>query len=86
MVSIWFFLLVYRIIELALVLPVTSVERAFSAMKTIKIDLRNRMGDEWMKDSLIVYIEKDLFSTIENVEFSCHRFRCKTIAMTCSFY
>ncbi|XP_047942790.1 uncharacterized protein LOC125189569 [Salvia hispanica] len=42
------FLLVYRIIELALVLPVAtaSVERAFSAMKTIKTDLRNRMGDE----------------------------------------
>ncbi|XP_042038332.1 zinc finger MYM-type protein 1-like [Salvia splendens] len=37
------FPLVYRIIELALVLPVAtaSVERAFSAMKTIKTDLRN---------------------------------------------
>ncbi|XP_042041262.1 zinc finger MYM-type protein 1-like [Salvia splendens] len=62
------FPLVYRIIELALVLPVAtaSVERAFSAMKTIKTDLRNRMGDEWMNDSLVVYIEKDIFSTIDN--------------------
>ncbi|XP_042425762.1 uncharacterized protein LOC122013568 [Zingiber officinale] len=60
--------LVYRLIEMTLVLPVAtaSVGRVFSAMKMIKIDLRNRMGDEWMKDSLVVYIEKDIFSTIEN--------------------
>ncbi|XP_042458581.1 uncharacterized protein LOC122042493 [Zingiber officinale] len=60
--------LVYRLIEMALVLPVAtaSVERVFSAMKMIKTDLRNRMGDEWMNDSLVVYIEKDIFSTIEN--------------------
>ncbi|XP_042472575.1 zinc finger MYM-type protein 1-like [Zingiber officinale] len=46
------FPLVYRMIELALVLPVAtaSVERVFSAMKT---DLRNRIGDEWMNDSLV---------------------------------
>ncbi|XP_057779685.1 uncharacterized protein LOC130998270 [Salvia miltiorrhiza] len=43
-----------------------SVERAFSAMKLVKSDLRNRMQDEWMNDSLIVYIEKDIFSTIDN--------------------
>ncbi|XP_042391829.1 zinc finger MYM-type protein 1-like [Zingiber officinale] len=43
-----------------------SVERVFSAMKTIKTDLRNRMGDEWMNDNLVVYIEKNIFSTIEN--------------------
>ncbi|KAH6788358.1 hypothetical protein C2S51_003364 [Perilla frutescens var. frutescens] len=62
------FSLVYRMIELSLVLPVAtaSVERAFSAMKTIKSDLRNRMGDEWMNDSLVVYIEKEIFSTIDN--------------------
>ncbi|XP_042472293.1 zinc finger MYM-type protein 1-like [Zingiber officinale] len=48
------FPLVYRMIELALVLPVAtaSVERVFSAMNTVKTDLRNRMGDEWMNDSL----------------------------------
>lgn len=62
------FPLVYRMIELALVLPVAtaSVERVFSAMKIVKTDLRNRMGDEWMNDSLVVYIEKEIFSTIEN--------------------
>ena len=62
------FLLVYRLIELALVLPVAtvSVERVFSATKTVKTDLRNRMRDEWMNDSLVVYVEKNIFSTIEN--------------------
>ncbi|XP_057794712.1 uncharacterized protein LOC131010997 isoform X2 [Salvia miltiorrhiza] len=43
-----------------------SIERAFSAMKIIKTDLRNRMKDEWMNDSLVVYIEKEVFSTIDN--------------------
>ncbi|XP_042396479.1 uncharacterized protein LOC121986586 [Zingiber officinale] len=49
------FSLVYRMIELALVLPVAtaSVERVFSAMKIVKTDLRNIMGDEWMNDSLV---------------------------------
>ncbi|KAH7676979.1 Ribonuclease H-like protein [Dioscorea alata] len=42
------FPLVYRLIELALILPVatTTVERAFSAMNIIKKDLRNKIGDE----------------------------------------
>ena len=41
------FPLVYRIIELALLLPVTtaSIERAFSTLNIIKTDLRNRMGN-----------------------------------------
>ncbi|BBH08941.1 hypothetical protein Prudu_021296 [Prunus dulcis] len=49
------------IIVLALTLPVAtaSVERAFSAMNIVKGPLRNRMGDQWLSDSLLVYIEKD---------------------------
>ncbi|KAJ1266587.1 hypothetical protein BS78_08G163800 [Paspalum vaginatum] len=41
------FPLVYRLLELALILPVAtaSVERAFSAMHFIKTDLRNKMSD-----------------------------------------
>jgi hypothetical protein len=41
------FPLVYRIIELALLLPVATatVERAFSAMKIIKTELRNKLTD-----------------------------------------
>jgi hypothetical protein len=38
---------VYRLIELALILPVatTYVERAFSFMNIIKTELRNKTGD-----------------------------------------
>ncbi|XP_042412971.1 zinc finger MYM-type protein 1-like [Zingiber officinale] len=62
------FLLVYRMIELALLLPVATatVERVFSTMNIVKTDLRNKIGDEWMNDSLIVYIEKDVFNTVDN--------------------
>lgn len=35
-------------------------------MKIVKNRLRNRMGDEWLNDSLIVYIEKDIFSNLSN--------------------
>lgn len=59
---------VYLLITLALVLPVAtaSVERAFSAMSIIKNRMRNRMGDQWMNDSLIVYLEKDIVKVIDN--------------------
>lgn len=62
------FPLVYRLIELALLLPVAtaSVERVFSAMKLVKTDARNRMCDEWMNDSLVVYIEKKIFNSIDD--------------------
>ncbi|XP_034203535.1 zinc finger MYM-type protein 1-like [Prunus dulcis] len=59
---------VYLLITLALVLPVAtaSVERAFSVMNIIKGPLRNKMGDQWLSDSLLVYVEKDVFDCIEN--------------------
>ncbi|KAH7685609.1 Ribonuclease H-like protein [Dioscorea alata] len=62
------FPLVYRLIELALILPVAtaSVERSFSAMNIIKIDLRNKIGDEWLNDMMICYIERQLFATIDD--------------------
>ncbi|XP_042423308.1 zinc finger MYM-type protein 1-like [Zingiber officinale] len=62
------FPLVYWMIELALLLPVATatVERLFSAMNIVKTDLRNRIGDEWINDSLVVYIEKDVFNTVDN--------------------
>ncbi|KAI5335555.1 hypothetical protein L3X38_025688 [Prunus dulcis] len=59
---------VYLLLRLALTLPVAtaSVERAFSAMNIVKGPLRNRMGDQWLSDSLLVYIEKDVFACIDN--------------------
>jgi hypothetical protein len=62
------FHLVYRLIELALILPVatTSVERAFSAMNIIKSELRNKMGDDWMNYNMVCYIERDVFHSIND--------------------
>ncbi|CAL9004523.1 unnamed protein product [Prunus brigantina] len=51
---------------LCLAFATTSVERAFSAMNVVKGPLRNRMGDQWLSDSLLVYIEKDVFVCIDN--------------------
>ena len=70
------FPMVYRLVELALLLPVAtaSVEKVFSAMKAVKIDLRNRMGNEWLNDSLVVNIEKEIFDSIDN-ELILNRFQ-----------
>ena len=60
--------LVYLLIKLVLTLPIvtTTMERSFSAMIYIKSELRNQMGDQWMNDCLIVYIEKDITRRIDN--------------------
>ncbi|XP_068322589.1 uncharacterized protein [Pyrus communis] len=62
------YMLVYKVLTLALVLPVAtaSVERVFSAMKIVKTPLRNKMGDQWLNDSMVVYIERDVFTFIDN--------------------
>ena len=59
--------LVYSFVTLALILLVatTTVERAFSTMNIIKNQLRNQIGDQWMNDCLVTYIEKDIFKTIK---------------------
>jgi len=60
--------LVYRLIELTLILPVAtaSVERIFSAMSILRTDLRSKMGDEWLNDLMICYNEKEIFRKICN--------------------
>ncbi|XP_062075023.1 uncharacterized protein LOC133779036 [Humulus lupulus] len=60
--------LVYLLIKLALTLPVatTLVERAFSTMNIVKNQIHNKIGDQWLNDSLTVYLEKDVFNAIDN--------------------
>ncbi|CAH9140347.1 unnamed protein product [Cuscuta epithymum] len=62
------FPLVYKLLTLALILPVAtaSVERVFSAMNIVKDRLSNRMSDDWLNDRLTVYVEKDIFLKIDN--------------------
>lgn len=59
--------LMYRLLKLTLTLPIAtaSVERAFSAMNIVKSKLRNKMGDEWLNDCLLTYIESELFELID---------------------
>ncbi|XP_077252691.1 uncharacterized protein LOC143892110 [Tasmannia lanceolata] len=60
--------LVYLLVTLTLILLVATatVERAFSAMNIVKNKLRKRMGDQWMNDNLITFIENDTFKTVQN--------------------
>jgi hypothetical protein len=62
------FPLVYKLIELALLLPVStaSVERTFSAMNIIKRELRNKIEDDWMNDLMVCYMEKEIFMSLDD--------------------
>ena len=59
--------LIYLSVTLALILLVATatIEKAFSTMNIIKNRLRNQIGDQWMNDCLVTYIEKDIFKTIK---------------------
>ena len=56
------------LVKLVLTHPVATaaVERSFSAIKYIKNKLRNQIGDQWMDDCLVVYIERDVACSIDN--------------------
>ena len=60
------FPLVYRLLKLVLVLPIAtaSVERCFSAMKIVKTILRNRIGDGFMNDCIICFVEPEFLYAI----------------------
>ncbi|CAN6180695.1 unnamed protein product, partial [Urochloa humidicola] len=54
--------LIHRLIRLVLTLPVSTAttERAFSAMKICKTRLRNKMEDEFLRNCMLLYIEKEI--------------------------
>lgn len=60
------FPLVYRLLKLVLVLPIAtaSVERCFSIMKIVKTILRNCIGDGFMNDCIICFVEQGFLATI----------------------
>ncbi|KAM3233950.1 hypothetical protein P3L10_019309 [Capsicum annuum] len=60
--------LVFLLVKFALLLPIVtaSVERAFSAMKYIKNDLRNQMDNELLDGCIVPYVEKRVFKNISN--------------------
>jgi len=63
------FSLVYKLIELTLILPVStaSVERAFSAVKIIKTKLRNKINNVWLNDLMICNTEREIFKSLDDV-------------------
>ncbi|KAH9647563.1 TTF-type domain-containing protein [Citrus sinensis] len=70
------FPLVYRIIVLVLTLPVSTAttERSFSAMRIVKTRLHNKMEDEFLTDSLIMYIEREIAEKL-SIESIVNEFR-----------
>ena len=60
------FPLVYKLVELALLLPVStsSIEGAFSTMKIIKSKLCNKINDDWFNHLMICYTEQDIFKSL----------------------
>jgi hypothetical protein len=54
--------LIDRLIRLILTLPVSTAttERAFSAMKIVKTRLCNKMEDDFLANSLVLYIEREI--------------------------
>jgi hAT family C-terminal dimerisation region len=54
--------MVDRLLRLVITLPISTAttERVFSAMKLIKMRLRNWMGDGFLRDYMVVYTEKEI--------------------------
>jgi hypothetical protein len=55
--------IVYKLLKLVLVLPVATagVERIFSTMNFIKNKLRSKMGQNYLNDCLVTFIEREFF-------------------------
>jgi hypothetical protein len=51
---------------------IVAVERTFFAMNIIKTRRRNKMGDEWMNNNMLCYIERDMFVAIKDEKIVKH--------------
>lgn len=60
--------LIDKLIRFVLTLPVSTVttERIFSAMKHVKTVLRNKMKEEFLADSIMIYIKRELVKDIDS--------------------
>ncbi|XP_074576695.1 uncharacterized protein LOC141833211 [Curcuma longa] len=54
--------LIYRLLHLLITLPVStaSAERVFSALKIVKTRLRNKIEDDFLRNALLVNVEKEI--------------------------
>ncbi|XP_023730429.2 uncharacterized protein LOC111878149 [Lactuca sativa] len=60
--------LVYKLLKLAVILPVAtaSVERCFLKLKLLKTDLRSKIGDEFLNDTLLCNVETEALTKVED--------------------
>ena len=60
--------IVYKLLKLVLVLPVATagVERVFSSMNYIKNKLRSKMGQKYLNDCLVTFVERDFFFQVKD--------------------
>ena len=60
--------IVYKLLKLVLILPVAtaSVERVFSSMSYVKNKLRNKMGDEYLNNCLVTFVEREFFNQVKD--------------------
>jgi len=60
--------LIDKLIHLVLTFPVSTAttERAFSTMKHVKTVLRNKIKKEFLVDSMMIYIERELVEDIDS--------------------
>ena len=74
-ISVWVheqntFPLLSRLLKLIIVMPSTTAtcERNFSGLSFIKNNLRNKLGDVFLDDLMLGFLEKDLVNKIINTE------------------
>ncbi|XP_062089428.1 uncharacterized protein LOC133795961 [Humulus lupulus] len=72
--------LVNRLLILSSIFPIATatVERVFYGMHFVKTKLHNRIGDQWLNDKLIIYIEKEIYDCIDNEVIMRHFQNIKT--------
>jgi hypothetical protein len=60
--------IVYKLLKLVLVLPVATagVERIFSSMNFIRNKLRSKMGQKYLNDCLVTFIEREFFLQVND--------------------
>ena len=60
--------IVYKLLKLVLLLPVetVSVERVFSLMNYVKNKLRNRIGDQYLNNCLVTFLEREFFVQVKD--------------------
>ena len=60
--------IVYKLLKMVLILPVAtaSVERVFSSMNYVKNKLRNKMGDDYLNNCLVTFVDREFFNQVKD--------------------